>query len=528
MPLRPSSTRKDVEVRKKGYKTLVLDGEEARRRREDNLVVIRKSKREDSLLKKRKDGFFVINHSLYQKHSNLECVPLMVKGVSSDNPALQLEATTLFRKLLSVEPCPPIEQVIEAGIVPRLVEFLDNHDQPQLQFEAAWALTNIASGTSEHTHVVIQNGAVPKFVQLLCSSIADVREQAVWALGNIAGDSPKSRDIVLNHGGLIPLLGQLNQHSKLSLLRNATWALLNFCRGKPPAPFHQVKPALQVLHRLIESSDEEILTDACWALSYISDGMSEKIQAVIEAGICPRLVELLHHPSEAVVVPALRTIGNIVTGDDSQTQVVIDNEGLPCLYNFVSQNYKRIIKKEACWTISNITAGNRNQIQAVIEANIISPLVHLLQHAELEIKKEAAWAIFNAISIGSHEQIQYLVKQGCMKPLCDLLACSDPRIVTLCLEGLDNILKIGETDTTLSNNGSGVNIYTEMIEECDGLEKIENLQSHENNEIYNKAVQMLERYWLEEKEEEEEEEDHFGDSQFSYGINTASIWRFKF
>ncbi|MBA0858691.1 hypothetical protein Goshw_029818, partial [Gossypium schwendimanii] len=239
MPLRPSNTRKDVEVRKKGYKTLVLDGEEARRRREDNLVVIRKSKREDSLLKKRKDGFFVINHSLYQQHSNLECVPLMVKGVSSDIPALQLEATTLFRKLLSVEPCPPIEQVIEAGIVPRLVEFLDSHDQPQLQFEAAWALTNIASGTSEHTHVVIQNGAVPKFVQLLCSSIADVREQAVWALGNIAGDSPKSRDIVLNHGGLIPLLAQLNQHSKLSLLRNATWALLNFCRGKPPAPFHQ-------------------------------------------------------------------------------------------------------------------------------------------------------------------------------------------------------------------------------------------------------------------------------------------------
>lgn len=27
------------------------------------------------------------------------------------------------------------------------------------------------------------------------------------------------------------------------------------------------------------------------------------------------------HPSQTVLVPALRTIGNIVTGDDSQTQV---------------------------------------------------------------------------------------------------------------------------------------------------------------------------------------------------------------
>nr|GMD05758.1 importin subunit alpha-4-like isoform X2 [Ipomoea batatas] len=151
------------------------------------------------------------------------------------------------------------------------------------------------------------------------SSPADVRQKtknkkakAVWALGNVAGDSPTCRDLVLGHGALLPLLAQLNEHSKLSMLRNATWTLSNFCRGKPPAPFEQVvKAALPVLRQLIHMNDEEVLTDACWALSYLSDGPNDKIQAVIESGVCPRLVELLLHPSAAVLIPALRTVGNI-------------------------------------------------------------------------------------------------------------------------------------------------------------------------------------------------------------------------
>jgi hypothetical protein len=54
-----------------------------------------------------------------------------------------------------------------------------------------------------------------------------------------------------------------------------------------------VRPALPALERLVHSTDEEVLTDSCWALSYLSDGTDDKIQAVIEAGVCPRLVELL-------------------------------------------------------------------------------------------------------------------------------------------------------------------------------------------------------------------------------------------
>ncbi|KAL8155441.1 hypothetical protein AgCh_000726 [Apium graveolens] len=150
--------------------------------------------------------------------NKVESLPSMVNKIWSLDSNMQLDATTQFRKLLSKGRNPPIEEVIQSG------------------FEAAWALTNIASGTSENTKVVIDHGTVPIFVQLMGSSSDNVREQAVWALGNIAGDSPRCRDHVLSDGALMPLLAQLNEHSKLPMLRNDVWTLSNFCRGKPQPP----------------------------------------------------------------------------------------------------------------------------------------------------------------------------------------------------------------------------------------------------------------------------------------------------
>ncbi|XP_039162369.1 importin subunit alpha-4 [Eucalyptus grandis] len=495
MSLRPSSS-----TRMDGYKK-GLSGEDARIKREEELVQIRKDKRSEGL-KKRRSGS-IHSADLRYRQPKLEHLPLMVQAVLSDDSSQYLAATTLIGKLLSTGESPLIDEVVRAGIVPRLVEFLDVDAFPLLQTQAAWALVNIASGTSDHARLIIQLGSIPKFVQLLRSSVADIRENVIWALANIVADSQDFRDHVLSGSALGPLLAQLDGYPELTLMRSIAWTLSNLYRWKPLPPFEQVNLALPTLRCLINSEDGEVLIDTCWTLSYICDGSDHNIQSVLDAGFCPRLVELLVHPSPNVQVPTLKTVGNIVSGNEDQTQFVIDKEGLPPLYQILTENWDRSVKEEACWIIANITAGNQNQIQAVIKANIIPPVVSLLQHAEFKIKKEAAWAISYAVSGGSHEQIQYLVSQGCIKPLCDFLTCSDPEIITVCLDGVESILDSGE-----GNKEPGfhqVNKYLRMIDECEGFNKIVDLQTHMNSEVNKKASEMLDKYWTEKENKEEEE-----------------------
>merc|ERR1712107_333646 len=119
----------------------------------------------------------------------------------------------------------------------------------------------------------------------------------------------------------------------------------------PPPDFDCVSPALPTLANLIHTNDVEVLTDACWALSYLSDGPNERIAAIIQSGICQRVVEMLMHTSPLVQTPALRVVGNIVTGDDLQTQVILQSGALPLLMQLLNHT-KKAIRKETCWTIS--------------------------------------------------------------------------------------------------------------------------------------------------------------------------------
>ena len=101
-------------------------------------------------------------------------------------------------------------------------------------------------------------------------------------------------------------------------------------------------------------------------------------------------------------------------------------------------------------------------------------------------------------SHASHQRRQ--PSQASQQPLTALLVFS-------------SILKVGEADAKASGD---VNTMAQIIHEADGLSKIEQLQQHQTESIYNKAVKILETYFGAEEEDEQVAPQTQG-QQFAFG-----------
>ena len=77
-----------------------------------------------------------------------------------------------------------------------------------------------------------------------------------------------------------------------------------------------------------------------------------------------------------------------------------------------------------------------------------------------------------------------------MPVLCVMLlyACVVCQIIQVVLDGLGNILK-------LASQSGDIDTITSAVEECGGLDKIEKLQQHNNEDIYKLAYTVIDTYF---------------------------------
>ena len=100
--------------------------------------------------------------------------------------------------------------------------------------------------------------------------------------------------MALKCGALDPLLQIVHNSSKQELIKHGTWAISNLIRGRPRPEASLVKTAIPVLCSiLMKEVDAQILTDAAWSLSYLSDRGDSVIGIFISSGVVPHLIRHL-------------------------------------------------------------------------------------------------------------------------------------------------------------------------------------------------------------------------------------------
>lgn len=150
----------------------------------------------------------------------------------------------MLRKAMSYDCDPPLEDLVDCGVVPHIMKVLDEDafGNSDLMIECTWIIANLASGASEHVDYLLDYDIIDKALMLMNYPSEEVNENVMWILANISGDTFESRDIILERGIVHKLEMALDgQAFHPSFLCRVAWLISNLCRGKPYPKFSEVK-----------------------------------------------------------------------------------------------------------------------------------------------------------------------------------------------------------------------------------------------------------------------------------------------
>ncbi|KAM0672986.1 hypothetical protein GVAV_003561 [Gurleya vavrai] len=507
-----------------------------RKQREEAQVELRQSRRDDLLSKKRETKTdFIPNIPHFAEYK---------QGIFSQNLDDIYRSVYEVRRLLSIERKPPIDDIINSGILPRVAEFLSsacpvyaNGDQETIsgiRIESAWIITNIASGDSKQTNSVVKLGVVKLLIDILVEGPVSLEliDQCVWALGNIGGDSESCRDLIIGHngGGKIiefickmcnPIDKNIKDNEYIKMIRNCTWLLSNLCRGSNPYPEdNHLIACKDFFNEFVLVNDEEIVNDSIWALSYIADSNETNAEFILNSKTMEKIYNLLYNlcckfnglefdKTEAnmaniCISPILRLIGNIVTGTDEQTQKLIEmcfkGESILSFLKIIFYKYDKHdkmtrVRKEICWIFSNIAAGTQLQIEKLFELEIQSLLLDAIRYSELLVRTEACYGLSNMMTFIETEKSHFdlLVNLNNIQCLFAYLqlAVNQPEMQSVVLNTFEKMLDAGSIWSKASGKD---NLVLDFFSESN-LGIIEDLQDNEDTIVNEKAYDIIMKHF---------------------------------
>lgn len=423
-------------------------------------------------------------------HYTLLDIPELAKQVYSDNDDLKLSGVKGLRLLSAGSPA-PIQEILDSGVVPQVIEGLRRFDFSQLQYESAWLLSNISTGDYLQIQTLVGHYCIPLLIDTLRSPNERVRCQAAWCLSNIAAESVTYRDFILNNGAIALLIGCIETSSNQDDKKTITWALGNLCNGKPSPNYNVCKDALLTLARvLLETQDFETMTECCYAISNISEGDNpDIIEDIIESRVLPKLVELANGTVSFTQQYSLSICKNIAAGT-LQSRLYLISCGVLLNTKYLLCSPKALVRKFTLQLLGNITRFGVHH-QCLVEVGVMPSIIQMIESSDT-LKIEALQVLESFILNSQLEHIMHLVNCGVIKALCYALKGENTSSVITALVAIDHILSIGQVHFA--------GFIEQEVVAHEGLIILEQLRTSSDFEVSRAAINLIIRIFGEKSE----------------------------
>lgn len=447
-------------------------------------------------------------------------------GAASD-PGRLLAPLTELRKVLSCQLGPPIQQVLDLGGLPAVLSLL-TAESGAVQLQAAWVVTNVASGSSSHAAAVIEAGGLPAIFSALQSPAvperAELCTQLLWVLGNIAGDKDSRLRDKLLEAEVVGHIGQLfaqipgftwDTYGRTQVLRTLTWLMSCLCGGLPAPKLEEVDCAFDYFAQVITGTDDvEMLSEALWGLHHLLDGAPSKEDAdarivrMLSAGFGPGEAPPPNAPHPVIAqvasalgsfgnrkiptaAPAMKILGALLSTTNSETMDLVLAAGtLKALGRLLAdtQSTPRL-RQDAAAALAAVAAGPRVQ-KLLDEPGTYKSLQGALERGPTpEVRRECAWALANLARQGSPVLSRTDCKEFLRLLSLALKATADNALQRVILEGVEAVLRHSAKQAGFKCLGD--HPLAEAAETFGLLETLEELQHSESERTYRKAVQLL-------------------------------------
>ncbi|KAJ8663995.1 hypothetical protein O0I10_000271 [Lichtheimia ornata] len=378
-----------------------------------------------------------------------EQVNALASDLKSDEKQVRMVAAQHLSKFI-LEPAQALIDYITQGDCMEALTHMMTGTEPDEQLQAVQTISNIAAGP--HDLWIKSVSAVPYMIQYLDSDNINLQEAAAGALGNMAaeelGDMTTEDDEVrdtIRKNGTIPPLVRLLDSTDPRLVQTTCFALANLAARASESQLHAFMAAgiTPRLLRHLKDKTPDTVTDICWVLSYMTAGSKEFRKEIMHQRIAPLLVENLRDLAQhgPVVLPIVRTLGNLCGGPDEYTKALLAQDGFLFTILLLTHSEHRAIKKEALWALSNITScEDMDIVKSVVDANGIGYLADILeQHGGYDIRQGAAQCLLN-IAYHSEKYMEILPHQRLLPAFVDLVQSQDAEIMKLGLQYIDLLL----------------------------------------------------------------------------------------